>query len=85
MCVFVCVSDVVCEEEEEVDDAGGQWDGKRLVSPSLSLSLSLSLSNTHTHAHTRTLLNACLQTHFWVARTVCYLPQPADSCRKKKN
>ena len=52
MCVFVCVSDVVCEEEEEVDDAGGQWDGKRLVSPSLSLSLSLSLKHAHTCTHT---------------------------------
>ena len=62
MCVFVCVSDVVCEEEEEVDDAGGQWDGKRLVSPSLSLSLSLSQTRTHMHTHAHYLMHACRHT-----------------------
>ena len=46
---------------------GGQWDGKQLV------------SHKHTHTKMQTLFNPCLQTHFWVARSLCYLPQTADS------
>lgn len=55
VCVFVCVSDVVCEE---VFDARGQWDSKRLV----SLSLSLKHAHTHMCTHAHYLMHACRHT-----------------------
>lgn len=70
-CVCTCyhIRDMVCEEEEEDEETEVEEDNGMVNN----------WYYVHMHVHTHTLLNACLQTHFWGARTLCYLPQSADS------